>query len=179
MGENINWKDVTSVTIDGNKAFSIYSPEALIMDTDKEMEKKKGDNMEKIDNILERYKKYQLKEIDRQCDEDIKFIRDTSDLAKIYDKLKTQAKKELIKLYPDKDYEEIENYIYISYENDNKCQKDINERVEYRDEKIGKIKQKIEDAKALIEIAETFEQKMEILKNYNIIDKEGRINIYE
>lgn len=175
MGENINWKDVKSVTIDGNKAFGIYSPEALIMGTDKEMEKKKGNNMEKIDNILNLYKEHQIREFDRQCDEDIEFIRKTSVLANVTEKLRKQAKKELEKLYPDKDYEDIKYYIYLGYENDKKTQEAINERVDYRKEQIEKLERNLDDIKALIAIAETFDEKMQILKNYEVIDEDGKI----
>ena len=140
-----------------------------------EIEKKKGDNMEKINNILNLYKTYQIKEIDRQCDEDVKFIRETSELAKVKDKLEKQAKKELEKLYPDKDYKEIENLIYISYECDDKTRKDIEERLNYRTEQLEKLEQKLDNVKALIDIAELFEQKMNILESYEIIDEDWKI----
>ena len=205
MGENVNWNDVKSVIIDGNKVtnFSIdsssidgistfeisgiYSPETLIIDTDttsrhdeiknkiKEMEKEKGDNMEKINNILNLYKEHQIREFDRQCNEDIEFIRKTSVLANVTEKLRKQAKKELEKLYPDKDYEDIKYYIYLGYENDKKTQEAINERLDYRKEQIEKLERNLDDIKALIAIAETFDEKMQILKNYEEIDEDGKI----
>ena len=205
MGENVNWNDVKSVIIDGNKVtnFSIdsssidgistfeisgiYSPETLIIDTDttsrhdeiknkiKEMEKEKGDNMEKINNILNLYKEHQIREFDRQCNEDIEFIRKTSVLANVTEKLRKQAKKELEKLYPDKDYEDIKYYIYLGYENDKKTQEAINERLDYRKEQIEKLERNLDDIKALIAIAETFDEKMQILKNYEVIDEDGKI----
>ena len=205
MGENVNWNDVKSVIIDGNKVtnFSIdsssidgistfeisgiYSPETLIIDTDttsrhdeiknkiKEMEKEKGDNMERINNILNLYKEHQIREFDRQCNEDIEFIRKTSVLANVTEKLRKQAKKELEKLYPDKDYEDIKYYIYLGYENDKKTQEAINERLDYRKEQIEKLERNLDDIKALIAIAETFDEKMQILKNYEVIDEGGKI----
>lgn len=189
MGEYINWNDVKSVTIDGNKVtnFSIDSSGTSIVDTDttsrhdaiknkiKEMGKEKGDNMERINNILNLYKEHQIREFDRQCDEDIEFIRKTSVLANVTEKLRKQAKKELEKLYPDKDYEDIKYYIYLGYENDKKTQEAINERVDYRKEQIEKLERNLDDIKALIAIAETFDEKMQILKNYEVIDEDGKI----
>lgn len=149
--------------------------EELEKKLEKKMEEWKGDNMEKINNILNLYKEHQIREIDRQCDEDIEFIRKTSVLANVTEKLKKQAKKELEKLYPDKDYEDIKYYIYLGYENDEKTQKAINERVDYRKEQIEKLERNLDDIKALIAIAETFDEKMQILKNYEVIDEDGKI----
>lgn len=188
MGENINWNDVKSVTIDGNsvtiggnidgnKVFGIYSPEALIMDTDKEMGKKKGDNMEKIDNILERYKKYQIDFINADAETNIALIRENSEIGKLVKKIKKQFVKEIEKLYPEEKNKE--NLIDIKYVDTEDLRKEIDEEIENHNTRIEALNSDLADAKALIEIAETFEQKMEILKNYNIIDKEGRINIYE
>lgn len=186
MGENINWKDVK---IDGNKAFGIYSPEALIMGTDttsrydaiknkiKEMGKEKGDNMEKIDNILERYKKYQIDFINADTETNIALIRENSEIGKLVKKIKKQFAKEIEKLYPEEKNKE--NLIDIKYVDTEDLRKEIDEETENYNTRIEALNSDLADAKALIEIAETFEQKMEILKNYNIIDKEGRINIYE
>lgn len=182
MGEN---KNLFNTDIFYKPLSSIdYNPISTIANIDeiktkikdlKISEESEGDNMEKIDNILNLYKRYQIKEIDRQCDEDVKFIKETSELAKVKDKLEKQSKKELEKLYPDKDYKEIEHLIYISYECDDKTRKDIAERLDYRTEQLEKLEQKLDNVKALIDIAETFEQKMEILRNYEIIDEDGKI----
>lgn len=142
---------------------------------EKKMEEWKGDNMERINNILNLYKEHQIREFDRQCNEDIEFIRKTSVLANVTEKLRKQAKKELEKLYPDKDYEDIKYYIYLGYENDKKTQEAINERLDYRKEQIEKLERNLDDIKALIAIAETFDEKMQILKNYEVIDEDGKI----
>lgn len=207
MGENINWNNVKSVTIDGNKVtnFSIgsssigefptfeisgiYSPGTLIIDTDttsrhdeiknkiKEMGKEKGDNMEKIDNILERYKKYQIDFIDADTKTNIALIRENSEIGKLVKKIKKQFVKEIEKLYPEEKNKE--NLIHIKYVDIEDLRKEIDEEIENRNTRIEALNSDLADAKALIEIAETFEQKMEILKNYKILDNEGRINIYE
>ena len=147
----------------------------LINDSQIELPIKEDDYMGKINNILEIYKKYQFKEIDREYDEDVSFIRKTSELANLKDKLEKQAKKELEKMYPNKDYKDIRHFIYINFENDEKIQQDINERLEYREEQLKKIDEKIKNVLALISITENFQQRMEILKNYEIIDEDGKI----
>ena len=55
--------------------------------------------MGEIDNILEIYRKKTLSKIDFDCDNDIKFIRETSDLYLMLEKLRKQAEKEFTKLY--------------------------------------------------------------------------------
>lgn len=132
-------------------------------------------NEEAINTILDRYKKYQIQHIDTETENNINFMRDTSDLAKIYKKLKEQSKKELMKLYPDIDYSLIESLIYISYDNDAKMRKDIDKIIEDRDEAIEEINNRITDVKALINLADSYYEKMEILKNYGIVDSEGKI----
>lgn len=163
----------------GNYEIRAWQPDYVISPLLKEIKKDKkeseNNNMEKINEILNLYKRNQMKEIDRQCDEDIKFIRETSDLAKIANKLKAQALKELNKLYPNK--ENKDKLIDIFYNNTSETQKEIDKRIEDREEEYKKLNEKIDSVKALIAIAETFEQKMQILKNYEIINKEGIINI--
>lgn len=161
MGENINWNNVKDE----------------IKNKIKEMGKEKGDNMEKIDNILERYKKYQIDFIDADTETNIALIRENSEIGKLVKKIKKQFVKEIEKLYPEEKNKE--NLIHIKYVDIEDLRKEIDEEIENRNTRIEALNSDLADAKALIEIAETFEQKMEILKNYNIIDKEGRINIYE
>ena len=134
-----------------------------------------------IADILERYKKHQIRLIDDNCDNDIKFIRESSELTKIAYKLETQAKKELKKLYsdnPDKIEEidkNIHNFIYIAAQETPKDREKIEEVYECREAQLKGLIEKIEDVTALISIAETFEEKKEVLENYGIIDGEGKI----
>ena len=134
-----------------------------------------------ITDILERYKKYQIKLIDTNCDDDIKFIRESSELTKIAYKLETQAKKELKKLYsdnPDKIKEIDENinhFIYIAAQETPEDRKELEEIYEYREIELKNLNEKIKDVTALISIAKTFEEKIKVLENYGIIDDEGKI----
>lgn len=125
-----------------------------------------------IDYILERYKRYQIARIDKQKDDDIDFIRESSDVGKIVNKLKTQAERELNKIYPDGTKKKI---ISIFFGNTEKMQEDIDKILEARELQLEKLVKEIEDARALIQLANLFEEKMKILENYNIIDGEGKI----
>lgn len=45
-------------------------------------------------------------------------------------------------------------------------------------ENINNLKRKLEEVDVLLNIADTYENEMEILKNYNIINENGTLNIY-
>ena len=167
---------LTSSVVDNINSNTITVSERIDK-LDKKMKEWKGDNMGKIDNILERYKKYQIEKIDMEKDNDIEFVRKTSQIGQLAEKLQKQAEKELKKLYPDR--KNAQKLIAIFFENTDETQEAIEKIIEDRNNQIGNLERKLDDIKALIAIAETFEQKMEILKNYNIIDEEGKINIYE
>lgn len=180
MSESVNWNDIKSAIIDGNvfiRDTSTTSRYDEIKNKIKEMGKEKGDNMEKIDNILERYKKYQIDFINADTETNIALIRENSEIGKLVKKIKKQFVKEIEKLYPEEKNKE--NLIDIKYVDTEDLRKEIDEEIENHNTRIEVLNSDLADAKALIEIAETFEQKMEILKNYNIIDEEGKINIYE
>jgi hypothetical protein len=138
--------------------------------------KEEENNMGEIDNILQRYKKYQLEQIDFEADKNMKFLEESSDEFKIAEKIKKQALKELKKAFPDEDEKRLENYIYVSIECLDKTKKEIDIVIDVREDKIKKLEEKIKDVKAMIAMADIFDEKMKVLKNYNIIDKEGRIN---
>lgn len=134
----------------------------------------KGDkNMDKIEKILEIYRKKLMAKIDFDCDNDIKFIRETSDLYLMLEKLKKQAEKEFCKIYPNIDNPQ--DYFYIDIKATPQINEQVERRIQERDEEIDKLNKNIEEVKSLLAIADTFEQKMEILRNYEIVDEIGRI----
>lgn len=130
-----------------------------------------------IDEILERYKKYQLDFIDAATETNLANLREKSKIGKIVAKIKKQFIEEMKKAYPEEEY--IENLLYINYSDTKDLRKAVEEEIELHDTNVKILISDIEDAKALLKIAETYDQKIEILKQYNILDKEGRINIYE
>ena len=142
----------------------------------KKIKKVEENNMEEIDNILERYERYQEANIDFECDKNLEFIRNSSDENKIAEKLQIQAIKELKKIYPEKEENNLKHLIYISIADSENTQKEINKLIDTRAEQLNKLKSKIKDVKAMIAIADLFDEKMQVLKSYDIIDEEGRIN---
>ena len=136
------------------------------------MEKELDPKISEIGAILSRYYQYQIQKLDRNKDDEIKFVRETSDVGRIAKKLQQQAEKELKKLYPDGTKK---NIISVFYDNTEETQKDIDKIIEDRDEAIKEINNRITDVKALINLADSYYEKMEILKNYGIVDSEGKI----
>lgn len=135
--------------------------------------KEESDNMNKIEKILEIYRKKSLSKIDFDCDNDIKFIRETSDLYFMLEKLRKQAEKEFTKLYPN--IENPQDYFYINIKATPQIDEQVEKRIQERDEEIDKLNKHIEEAKSLLAIADLFEEKMDILKSYEIVDEIGRI----
>lgn len=138
-----------------------------------EMDNEGDKNMGKIDNLLEIYRKKSMAKIDFDCDNDIKFIRETSDLYLMLEKLRKQAEKEFTKLYPN--IENPQDYFYINIKATPQIDEQVEKRIQERDEEIDKLNKNIEEAKSLLAIADLFEEKMDILKSYEIVDEIGRI----
>lgn len=144
----------------------------------KENKENKGDkNMDDLEVILQKYKKYQIDFIDAETETNLANLREKSKIGKLVKKIKEQFIKEIEKIYPEE--KNIENFVSISYVDTKDLREKIDEEIELHDIQIESLNSDIDDARALLKIAETYEQKMQILKNYNIIDEEGRINIYE
>lgn len=139
-----------------------------------EEKEKKGKN--DMEEILKIYEKNQKEKIQKEANEKIKKILKESKLGKIADKLQKEAEKELEKIF--ENYKKSEKK-YINIEVDF-CYNDeivLKKEEIYRntDEKEFQLKNKIEEVKALLNIAETYEQKMEILHTYDIIDDNWKI----
>ena len=132
--------------------------------------KKGNDNIEKI---LEIYENNQLKKIEKEKAGKIEKIRNESKIGKIVSNLKKQADKELSKIV--EDYDKNENIINIDFELDPITKKKTHKIVDEALNKVAKLKNKIEEVKALLNIAENYEQKIEILKNHEILDENGKI----
>lgn len=133
---------------------------------------KKKKEQDPIDEILEIYRKEAIKYIDEITDKKIQDIRKSSKLGKIFEKVFNQSQKEIKNVYPD-NYEIMKNKIYISFDNDDVTQREIDDLIEIRNKQIENYDEKIKKVKALLAIAETYEQKIEILKNYEILDEDG------
>lgn len=125
-----------------------------------------------VTEILEIYRKDAIKMIDATADKNIAEIRKKSKLGQIFEKVLKYSEKQLKDAYPD-NFEIAKNFIYISFDNDGKMQKQIDEEIQKRNEAIESLDEALRDVKALLSIAETYEQKIDILKRYEILDKDG------
>lgn len=143
----------------------------LIFENKNEKENKKG-NVD-MEEILKIYENNQFKKIDKEKAGKIEKIRNESEIGKIVSNLKKQADKELSKII--EDYDKNENIINIDFELDPITKKKTHKIVDEAFDKIGNLKNKIEEVKSLLNIAENYEQKIEILKNYEILDEKGKI----
>lgn len=142
-----------------------------------DINREKGKNIENFEKILDRYKQYQIDFINADTETNIALIIEQSETEKIINKFKKQLIDELNKKYPNDEYKTDDIKI------DFKFPKELEEKIENENEMhntlIEVLESDINDAKLLLNAAQTYEQKMEILKNYKILDDEGRINIYE
>ena len=125
-----------------------------------------------IDKILEIYRKDMIKMIDKTCDENIQEIRENSELGQIFTKVLEYSQKKIKETYPD-NFEKMKDKIYISFDNDDKIQRKIEEEIAEREQAIESLDDILKDVKALLNITETYEQKMDILKRYEILDEDG------
>ncbi len=158
-------------------SYAKYNVETGEVDIVTEATKTEDKVKDPIDEILNRYRKYQIDFIDAETETNINSIRDNSKIGKLVKKIKKQFASELEKLYPNENNKE--NLIVINYVDTEDLVKAIDEEIENRKTMIKILESDLNDAKTLLAITETYEQKMQILKNYNIIDEKGRINIYE
>ncbi len=136
------------------------------------MEKVENNKQDSIDKILEIYRKDVIKMIDATADENIAEIRKKSKLGQIFEKVLKYSEKQIKDAFPD-NYEIAKNLIYISFDNDGKMQRQIDEEISKRNESIEKLDEVLKEVRALLDITETYEQKMDILKRYEILDKDG------
>ena len=163
--------DDTSITI--NSTADLYNK---FQNWQKNKEENKEENKDnKISKILELYRKYEIKEIDTFYDSLVQEAREESALGKITDKLRKQAEKEIKAIYPN-EFEKMKNKIYISFDNSPELERILEEIIDKRQKELNQLEEKIEQIKLLFELTETYEQKIEILKKYQVLNKEGIFN---
>lgn len=144
-------------------------------DCEKMFKGKEENEMEKIEYLLNIYENYQVKKIKKERDEKIEKIQKESPEHKILEKVNDFTLKELQKIFKDYD-ENKEKIMEINLIFREETDKKIKEIIKDSEKECSLVDLKIQEVKSLLRIAETFEQKMEILKNYDILDKNGRIN---
>jgi hypothetical protein len=133
--------------------------------------KKEGKNM---NNVLNIYRENQLEKINNETRKESEKIRKESEIGKIVDKLQKQAEKELEKIALDCKEKTIET-IKIFYSDTKEIKDAIDKAYEERNEKEQKLSDTLKEVEALLDNCETYEQKMDILEAYNIVDKDWKI----
>ena len=134
---------------------------------------KKEKEKKKIMELLELYEDYQIRIIENEFDKETDELLEKDELvkaAKEYNqRLNLLEDEEKIHRYT----LDIERVLTISTQNE------MNKIIA----KIKKAKNKLTDKcriiRAHLELADTFEEKQAILKNYNVIDENGRLNVLD
>lgn len=125
--------------------------------------------------ILDIYKQKQIEMLDNDANKEIKKTIKNSVENKIMEKYYEKINKELMEKCPSVFDEEFKSaYIEINQSKDTK--EKIQEIEKEHSKKIDELKEKIEEIKALLDIAENYEQKISILKAYKIINKNNVMN---
>lgn len=137
----------------------------------KENKNKKEKEKKKIMELLELYERFQTENIEKSFDKQMEELLEKDELvqaAKEYNQrlnlLEDNVRREHLKL-------DIERVLTTETQNEvNKIRKTIKEAT-------YKLKDKCNIIKAHLELADTFEEKQAILKSYNVIDENGKLNI--
>lgn len=151
----------------------IYEKEKTENKENKENKNKKEKEKKKIMELLELYERFQTENIEKSFDKQMDEILEKDELvqaAKEYNQrlnlLEDNVRREHLKL-------DIERVLTTETQNEvNKIRNTI---------KVAtyKLKDKCNIIKAHLELADTFEEKQEILKSYNVIDKNGKLNVLD
>lgn len=132
---------------------------------------KKEKEKKKIMELLELYERFQTENIEKSFDKQMEEILEKDELvqaAKEYNQRLNLLEDNIRKLHFELD---IERVLTTETQNEvNKIRKTIKEAT-------YKLKDKCNIIKAHLELADTFEEKQEILKSYNVIDENGKLNI--
>lgn len=163
-----------------------------------EKEEKEGKNMENKYALINLYHKRKEEEIDKYFDNKIRVEKEKSEVLKTYNKIIASAEEELQKLYmmqfTDEELEILNNGGVVEAKELRKTQSeievytslDVNEFYknkkckEYDEARIEELKEltdKVELIKANLAIASTKEEVEEILKRYEILDKNGKMEV--
>lgn len=130
----------------------------------------KGDNKTMMNEILEIYEKKQLRKIHKKYDELEQLIKQTDERYKVWLECTTT----LNKLYAE---DKICKFAHANIELSEDTKKKLRTMVyDAREEELRKFYSKKAEVNAQLSMCETYDQKQEILRRYNIINKNGKVN---
>ena len=138
---------------------------------------KNDENNENINNkgedimrILDLYEEKEIKRIEKEIDEKLENVELSGEAAKIAKKLRKIAKEELEKKGMTDDL------IDVCYIDTEEVKQEKEKILELNREKRKELRETIAEIKALLDIAENFEQKMKILKSYGVVTQKGTLS---
>lgn len=130
----------------------------------------KGDNKTMMNGILEIYEEKQLRKIHKKYDDLEQLIKQTDERYKVWLECTTT----LNKLYAE---DKIVSFAHANIELSEDTKKKLRTIVyDKREEELRKFYSKKAEVTAQLNMCETYDQKQEILRRYNIINKNGKIN---
>ena len=130
----------------------------------------KGDNKTMMNEILEIYEEKQLRKINKKYDDLEQLIKQTDERYKVW----LECTKTLNKLYAE---DKICTFAHANIELSEDTKKKLRTMVyDKREEELRKFYSKKAEVNAQLSMCETYDQKQEILRRYNIINKNGKVN---
>ena len=130
----------------------------------------KGDKQNMMNEILEIYEEKQLRKINKKYDDLEQLIKQTDERYKVWLECTTT----LDKLYAE---DKILSFAHANIELSEDTKKKLRTIVyDKREEELRKFYSKKAEVNAQLYMCETYDQKQEILRRYNIINKNGKVN---
>ena len=130
----------------------------------------KGEKQNMKNEILEIYEEKQLRKINKKYDDLEQLIKQTDERYKVWLECTTT----LDKLYAE---DKIVSFAHANIELSEDTKKKLRTMVyDKREEELRKFYSKKAEVNAQLSMCETYDQKQEILRRYNIINKNGKVN---
>ena len=130
----------------------------------------KGEKQNMMNEILEIYEEKQLRKINKKYDDLEQLIKQTDERYKVW----LECTKTLNKLYAE---DKIVSFAHPNIELSEDTKKKLRTLVyDAREEELRKLYSKKAEVNAQLSMCETYDQKQEILRRYNIINKNGKVN---
>lgn len=135
-------------------------------------DRKEENKMADTRKILNIYEDIEIVKIRKKYDEKCEKVESESVESKIAKKVREYAQKELKKAFPNYD-ESKESIITVTFNITDETRTKIEELHKERRKEQKELDEKIQEINAILEIAETFEQKMQTLLAYDVVDNKG------
>lgn len=135
-------------------------------------DRKEENKMADTRKILDIYEDIETLKIRKKYDEKCEKVESESAESKIAKKVREYAQKELKKAFPDYD-ESKESIITVTFKITDETRTKIEELHKERRKEQEKLDRKIQEINAILEMTETFEQKMQTLLAYDVVDDKG------